>query len=106
MDVDKLYTDAGKLVAVEDDQISLTKHSQLLRDDVAIILAQVLEENPLPFQLADFQKLAIHSIGNLQNVILIREASKQTNWLLVIKQGVPPSIFEILNNLCSKSEHD
>ena len=79
MDIENLYTDAGKLVAVEDDQISFTKHSQLLRDDVAIILGQVLEENPLPFELADFQKLAIHAIGNLQNVILIREASNQTS---------------------------
>jgi hypothetical protein len=104
MDVDKLYTDAGKLVAVEDDQISLTKHSKLLRDDVAIILAQVLEENPLPFQLADFQKLAIHSIGNLQNVILIREASKQTTGYQT--SGTPPSIFEILDNLCCKPEHN
>jgi superfamily II DNA helicase RecQ len=69
--MDSLYDEAGELVTAEEDQISLTKYSHLLKDDVAIILAQVLEENPLPFQLADFQKIAIHAIGSMQNVILL-----------------------------------
>ena len=71
MDVDELYELAGDLVEAEDDQISLTRHNHLLSDDVAIILEQVLEEHPLPFQLAPFQKLALHAIGSLKNVILL-----------------------------------
>ena len=63
MDVEELSEEAGSLVANEDDQISLVKYNHLLNDTVANILAEVLEENPLPFQLADFQKLAIHAIG-------------------------------------------
>ena len=30
-----------------------------------------MEENPLPFELAEFQKLAIHALGSMKNVILI-----------------------------------
>ena len=69
--MDTLYDEAGKLVSADDDQISLTKYCHLLRDDVALTLAQVLEENPLQFELADFQKVAIHAIGSMQNVVLI-----------------------------------
>ena len=65
------FDEAGKVVDADDDQISLTKYGHLLNDNVASILAEVLEENPLPFQLADFQKLAVYTIGSLQNVILI-----------------------------------
>ena len=66
-----LYESAGELVEEEEGQISLTRYSHLLNDNVASILEQVLVENPLPFELQDFQKLALHAIGNLQNVILI-----------------------------------
>ena len=66
-----LYESAGKVVEEEDDQISLAKYNHLLNDKVATILQQVLVENPLPFELQDFQKLALHAIGNFQNVILI-----------------------------------
>ena len=69
--MDTLYDEAGKLVSADDDQISLTKYCHLLRDDVALTLAQVLEENPLQFELADFQKVASHAIGSMQNVVLI-----------------------------------
>jgi hypothetical protein len=80
-----LYDEAGKLVDEEEDQISLSKYSYLLRDEVAIILEQVLEEKPLPFLLADFQKLAIHAIGSLQNVILIREAIQINQYIIGIQ---------------------
>ena len=69
--MDAHYDEAGKLVATEDDQISLTKYCHLLRDDVALSLAQVLEENPLQFELADFQKVAIHAIGSMQNFTIL-----------------------------------
>ena len=91
-----LYEEAGKLVAEEEDQISLSKYSYLLRDEIAIILEQVLEEKPLPFLLADFQKLAIHAIGSLQNVILIRQAI-QINQAL--QMGYQANIVAIQNKL-------
>ena len=61
---------SGELVG-EEDQISLRKHQFLLNDKVACILKGVLEENPLDFDLEDFQKIAIHALGSLQNVVLI-----------------------------------
>ena len=70
---DYLYEKAGELVDEEENQISLTEHNHLLNDHVATILEQVLDENPLPYSLQDFQKLALHAIGSLKNVILIRE---------------------------------
>ena len=72
MDFEEHYEKAGEItVAEEDHEISLIKHSKLLNDDVAIILNEVLVKNPLPFDLADFQKLALHAIGSMKNVVLI-----------------------------------
>ena len=82
--LDNQYEEAGKLVAEEENQISLTSHSHLLNDEVAIILQQVLEEHPLSFELQDFQKLALHSIGSMNNVILIREGFKIFNFARMI----------------------
>ena len=66
-----LYDQAGEKVEEEESQISLMKYHHLWRDEVATIIAEVLEEHPLSFHLQDFQKLALHAIGNLQNVILL-----------------------------------
>ena len=55
MDFEHLYEKAGEVTIVEDDKISLERHSEVLSDEVADILDKVLEENPLPFELADFQ---------------------------------------------------
>ena len=76
-----LYESAGKVVEEEDDQ-SLAKYNHLLNDKVAAILQQVLVENPLPYELQDFQKLALHAIGNFQNVILISPtgSEKPSRW--------------------------
>ena len=82
--LDNQYEEAGKLVEEEENQISLTSHSHLLNDEVAIILQQVLEEHPLSFELQDFQKLALHSIGSMNNVILIREGFKNYNFARMI----------------------
>ena len=46
---ENLYEKAGDLVDEEKSQISLTKYGFLLNDEVASILQQVLEENPLNF---------------------------------------------------------
>lgn len=64
----KHYEQAGDLVDEQDDEISLIKYSYLLSDRIAIIIN---EENPLKFDLQDFQKVALHALGSGQNVILI-----------------------------------
>ena len=65
------YSEAGKLVDEEADQISLTKYGHLLCDSVHLKMMEVLEELHLPFHLADFQKLSLHVIGSKKNLILI-----------------------------------
>ena len=68
---DEQYEKAGETVEEEENQISLTTHSHLLSDRVACVLEEVLLENPIPFVLQDFQKLALHAIGSLKNVVLV-----------------------------------
>ena len=68
---DDLYEKAGEHVEEEESQITLAKYDYLLSDEVATIIDQVLEENPLPFKLQDFQLLALHALGSLKNVVLV-----------------------------------
>ena len=42
-----------------------------MSDEVAHHLEEVLDEHLLPFKLEDFQKMALHQIGSLNNVILV-----------------------------------
>ena len=67
----KVYEEVGKKAVGTDDCISLEKNLHLLRDEVGYFIEQVLREHPLPFPLLDFQKLALHQIGSLNNVILV-----------------------------------
>ena len=68
---DEQYTKAGIMVQEEDDQISLGRYSHLLNDEVATVIKQVLDENPLPFELAPFQLVALHALGSKLNVLLL-----------------------------------
>ena len=56
-----LYDRAGECVKEDVGEISLMKYQHLLKDDVALIIEEVLMSNPL----------ALHCIGSLKNVILI-----------------------------------
>ena len=69
--VESLLVKAGEVVEEEENQISIPKHEYLLNDKIGSILQAVLEENPLPYVLQDFQKLALHALGSLKNVILV-----------------------------------
>ena len=66
-----LYGAAGCLVQEQREELTLESHSHLLSDKVHLHLLQVLEENPLSFELQDFQKLAVHVLGSGENCILI-----------------------------------
>ena len=77
---DSLYEEAGEMMEEEENPITLSKYSHLLNDEVATIIKSVLDENPLPFPLQDFQKLALHALGSKNNVILVREGF-QKYWL-------------------------
>ena len=76
-----LFDKAGELVKEDVGEISLVKYQHLLNDSVALIIDEVLSENPLPFKLQEFQLLTLHCIGSLKNVILISPTgSSFFNW--------------------------
>ena len=81
-----LYATAGTLVQEDEDQISLERYSHLLNDDVAVVIKKVLDENPLPFELAPFQLLALHALGSKQNVLLLSPTG--SGKMLVAQLGV------------------
>ena len=66
-----LYEKAGSQVQEQKEEITLEKFSHLLSDKVNTALQEVLLENPLPFELQEFQKLTLHCLGSGRNVILL-----------------------------------
>ena len=68
----KIYEEVGsKSDAEPEGKLTIEKNLHLLRDEVAFLIEEVLEEHPLPYQLKDFQKFVLHQIGSLNNVILV-----------------------------------
>ena len=84
---DSQYEQAGEIVEEEENQISIANNYDLLSDPVALILEQVLEEKPLGFVLQDFQKLCLHAIGSLKNVVLISPTG--TGKMIVAYLAIP-----------------
>ena len=66
-----LSTEAGELVDEDQPQINIQKYGYLLRDEVDIVIKQVLEETRLTIKLQDFQILTLHCLGNRKNVVLV-----------------------------------
>ena len=85
--LDSQYEQAGEIVEEEESQITIASNSHLLSDPVARILEQVLEEKPLGFVLQDFQKLCLHAIGSLKNVILLSPTG--TGKMIVAYLAIP-----------------
>ena len=71
-EADANYDLAGGEVEEPPDQISIVKHQQLLLNDkVHRHIMEVLEEMKITFQLADFQMISLHVIGNHRNLVLL-----------------------------------
>ena len=58
---EELYDKAGTAVKEDPEQITIDKYNYLLKDEVHLIIQEVLSENPLPFKLQDFQLFLIFS---------------------------------------------
>ena len=69
-DTVELYEGAGTLIPEDAEQITIEKYNHLLKDSVHLIILEVLDENPLPYKLQDFQLIVLHCLGSLKNVIL------------------------------------
>ena len=71
-EADKNLEIAGSLVDDPEDQISVARNeSLLLNDNVHQMIMEVVEETKIPFKLADFQLISLHTLGNQKNLILI-----------------------------------
>ena len=69
---DTNYAMAGAEVPEPPDQISVVKYQHLmLNDQVHQKIMEVLSETQITFQLADFQLVSLHVLGNQQNLILL-----------------------------------
>ena len=72
VEADANYDMAGTEVDEPPDQISVEKHQQLLLNDkVHRYIMEVLKEMKVTFQLADFQMISLHVIGNHRNLVLL-----------------------------------
>ena len=70
--VAQLYEKAGSMTEEDAINIPLDNYSSyLLNDHVHSAIRQVLLENPLPYQLQEFQLATLHYLGSFKNVILI-----------------------------------
>ena len=66
-----LYKKAGTLTTEDPVSWKIPRNEHLLNDKVDLIVKEELLENPLPFELQEFQLLTRHCLGSLRNVILL-----------------------------------
>ena len=97
--MDKVYGEVGKVAIKKNEELTLEKNLHLLCDRVGNIIEQVLLENPLPFPLLDFQKLALHQIGSLNNVFLVSPTGSGKMVVVYLAILVHRKIHEIPNAL-------
>jgi ATP-dependent helicase YprA (DUF1998 family) len=71
-DAKKNYEEAGRMVPEEKDLISVDKHPEIMEaSHVSQVLLEVLQDLALPYDLSDFQKLALHTLLEKRDLILV-----------------------------------
>ena len=68
---DKNYFAAGTEVEEEEDAIKLSDYCDLVDHEIDGYLEKIVNDLELPYKLRDFQRLAIHTICSLKNLILV-----------------------------------
>ena len=96
---EELYEKAGTAVKEDPEQITIEKYNYLLKDEVHLIIQEVLSENPLPFKLQDFQLLTLHSLGSLKNVILCSPTGSGKMICAYLQILVLQKVFKIPNGV-------
>ena len=67
----KNYEEAGILMPDEKDTISLDNHADMICPSCEAVLAKVVEDLSLPYDLSDFQKLSINILLQSKDLILL-----------------------------------
>ena len=70
-DARRNYEGAGKFVQEEAEQISLEMYGHLINPSNDHILETVLQDLSLPYQLADFQIISLHTLFQKRDLILL-----------------------------------
>ena len=65
------YENAGEEVPEEKEKIQIKKYDHLMNSNVDAILNRVLAKLSLPYNLVDFQRVAVNALGQCSNVVLI-----------------------------------
>ena len=65
------YMSAGTVVEEEEDQITIEGNRNLISEEVENILDKIVEEINLPYRPSPFQRIAINTLGELNNLILV-----------------------------------
>jgi superfamily II DNA helicase RecQ len=85
-DAHKNYQEAGRLVPEEADQISLEKYGHLINPSNDHVLQEVLTDLALPYKLADFQTISIHTLLQKRDLVLVSPTG--TGKMNVISLGI------------------
>ena len=70
-EAEKNYEEAGILMPDEKDTISLDNHADMICPSCEAVLAKVVEDLSLPYDLSDFQKLSINILLQSKDLILL-----------------------------------
>ena len=95
---------AVSLVEEPKEEITLARNIHLLCDKVHLHLLKVLFENPLNFELQDFQKVAIHVLGSGQNFILVSPKGSGKMLVVYLLSGYIGFCKKLMACLVSESE--
>ena len=65
------YEQAGKCVQEEPDRISVAGNAHWMESSIDALLDDVVAQIGMPYKPAEFQRVAINSLGQLENLVLI-----------------------------------
>ena len=77
------YEEAGRLVPEEKDHISIDQHPEIMDSPlISQVLSKILGDLALPYNLSDFQKLALHTLLQKKDLIVISPtgSGKESNF--------------------------
>ena len=78
----KNYNEAGYLVPEEPDQINLSQFGHLKNPQNEPILQQILTNLALPYDLAAFQTVSIHSLMEKKDLLLLSPTGSRKGSLI------------------------
>ena len=95
----KNYNEAGHLVPEEAEQINLSQFGHLNNPQNEPILQQVLTNLALPYDLAAFQTVSIHTLMEKKDILLLSPTGSGKGSLIESNFNTFYSFFQEISNL-------